>query len=163
MLNRFPIRHLVKWKQHKDTYTTQWPWLEGLWPQSPPGPHTHAHTRSHSHCLASYGIKAQPQHPSLSSACFNFLCTRWHAHVCAWVCFMNPKGGLSDGGGGVAVPQWEEERSRRALVVLKAVEIHRAADISILGSAAWKDRKQEKERIKHTAVYYNTCCTWRMW
>ena len=34
----FSSRNVVKWKRHKDTYTTQWLWWP--WPQSPPEPHT---------------------------------------------------------------------------------------------------------------------------
>lgn len=101
-------RHVVKWKWHKDSYTTQWLWRERLWPQSPPESHTHTHT----HCLSTElrHKKHSLNSPGLSSVCLYFLCTRWHAHVCARVCLMNPRGESSDGGGGVAVPQWKEER-----------------------------------------------------
>lgn len=116
------------------------------------------HTLSHS--LFVHGIKARPQLFSLSSVCLYFPCTPG-----ASVCFMNPRGGgvvrLRRGRGSPAEKIKEKGRRRRALVVLKAVEIHWAADIPILSSTAWKDRKGEMESIKYAAVYYNTlhiCC-----
>ncbi len=111
--------------------------------------HTHTHTHTLTHSLSTElrhkNTASTPQSVSLSGVCLYFLCTPWHAHVCAWVCFINPRGESSDRGGGVAVPQWQKEnrRRKRALVVLKAVEIHWAANIPILSSTAWKDRKQQ--------------------
>lgn len=69
-------RHVVKWKWHGDSYTTQWLWWERLWPQSPPQSHTLTV------CRQSYGIKSITSAAPVCPVCVCIFCAHAGMHNC---------------------------------------------------------------------------------
>lgn len=158
------LKTFSEMESNTKTYTqTQWPWWE---PQSPPEPRTHTHTHTHppTHSLStelrrkSTGSIPQSVQRVFVISVHTLACTC----ACYRVCLMNPRGGSIRMGKGVWQSRcerrrggWREkkEEDTRVSVVLKAVEIHWAANVPILENAAWQDRKEESIDLLQCTVH----------